>query len=96
MAKHTGYVPLGAVLRPQPNTILVLELADFAMNLNHTGTKVGSPLGDLGIADPIVVVLPALRCWIPMSRPETFGLGHSPGGLLKEVVDGLHLRVVSR
>ena len=84
-------VPLGAVLAPQTNTVLLAIVAGAAENLDDTLTKVVATIADLAKSLPVKLVLPLLGGGDPVSQTETFAVGESPDGNVELVMHRLNL-----
>lgn len=91
--KLTSNLPLGAVLGPQADSELFLGHADALVNLGNTIAKVLSALSDLGVGQPIVLVLVLLSGLVPVAGAEAVLVGVLADGIFEEVVKGLQLRV---
>ena len=84
-------VPLGTVLAPQTNTVLLAIEAGAAEDLDNTLTKVVATIADLAKSLPVKLVLPLLGGGDPVSQTETFAVGESPDGNVELVVHRLNL-----
>ena len=72
-------LPFWPVLRPQPNTVLVLRDAQLALDLDDTGAEVLSPLGNLGVGHPDILGLPRLGDGVPWPPSQASVVGYIGG-----------------
>lgn len=89
-------MPLGAVLRPQTNTVLVVRDAGPAVDLHETRTDVLASRRDLIVGEPGVLVIPRLRLRVPGPGAEGLGVTKPPHRVLEVVVEGLDVGVERR
>ncbi|KAI6759075.1 hypothetical protein HG531_013836 [Fusarium graminearum] len=57
------------------DTVLLGRIANTLVDLNKTSAKVLPSDVEIGVGDPVVLVLPLLSRLVPMTGSETFGIG---------------------
>ena len=68
-------------------------MVDGLVNLNDTGTKVLPSSVDLGVAHPVVLVLPLLGSRVPVTGSETPGVGPCLSALVEDVMSSLNFGI---
>lgn len=90
---RTSDLPLGTVLRPQTNTVLLFGEANGLVEGDNAGAKVLPPLSNLLVGDPDILGLIALGCRVPRTPSQALLVGHLLDRSLEKIVDGLVSRV---
>lgn len=89
-------MPLGTVLGPQANTVVVAGDANLVMDLDKASAKVLATFSDLSIGSPGVLIVPILGGRVPGSVAQALRIGALSRGFLKDVVDSLNCGIECR